>query len=147
MNSTAPQKIGVAVELAPWTAGEPAAWSLDILEGSIRVTRLGDYQAAAAWAMVWQVAGALPVAKVIVLAPILRPVGLRRLLARLFDHGGPSESTPEWSAKSSPRPAEIEWQHQAGLVEAVSPAGQIIARERAALEADLSVRTIIEGAV
>jgi hypothetical protein len=33
---------------------------LDILEGSTWVKGLGFYQAAAAWTMLWQVAGALP---------------------------------------------------------------------------------------
>ena len=40
-------------------------WSLDILEGAIWVKGLWFYQAAAAWTLVWQVAGALPVGKVI----------------------------------------------------------------------------------
>jgi hypothetical protein len=40
-------------------------WSLDILEGPTWAKGLWFYQAAAAWTMVWQVAGALPVAKVI----------------------------------------------------------------------------------
>ena len=40
-------------------------WSLDILEGPTWAKGLRFYQAAAAWTMVWQVAGALPVAKVI----------------------------------------------------------------------------------
>ena len=43
----------------------PAGWSLDILEGPTWAKGLRVYQAAAAWIMVWQVAGALPVAKVI----------------------------------------------------------------------------------
>ena len=40
-------------------------WSLDILEGPTWAKGLRFYQAAAAWTMDWQVAGALPVAKVI----------------------------------------------------------------------------------
>jgi len=50
------------VSLTPRFSG---AWSLDILEGAIWVKGLWFYQAAAAWTMVWQVAGALPVGKVI----------------------------------------------------------------------------------
>jgi len=38
---------------------------LDILEGPTWAKGLRFYQAAAAWTMVWQVAGALPVEKVI----------------------------------------------------------------------------------
>ena len=41
------------------------SWSLDILEDPTWAKGLEFYQAAAAWTMVWQVAGALPVAKVI----------------------------------------------------------------------------------
>ena len=44
---------------------KPRHWSLDILEGPTWAKGLWFYQAAAAWTMVWQVAGALPVAKVI----------------------------------------------------------------------------------
>jgi len=44
---------------------EVCPWSLDILEDSTWAKGLRFYQAAAAWSMVWQVAGALPVAKVI----------------------------------------------------------------------------------
>jgi hypothetical protein len=44
---------------------EDSRWSLGILEDLTRAKGLRFYQAAAAWTMVWQVAGALPVTKVI----------------------------------------------------------------------------------
>ena len=53
------------VAFAEHLAGSEAVWSLDILEGPSWAKGLRFYQAAAAWIMVWQVAGALPVAKVI----------------------------------------------------------------------------------
>ena len=51
--------------LLPLSSRGGEGWSLDILEGPTWAKGLWFYQAAAAWTMVWQVAGALPVAKVI----------------------------------------------------------------------------------
>ena len=59
------RRSGMGLLSLPSPPKEERAWSLDILEGPTWAKGPRFYQAAAAWTMVWQVAGALPVAKVI----------------------------------------------------------------------------------